>query len=206
MIAPHELVVDRADLDGFQVGKAAALGEWQAKREAEEYDRLFNRLYQRNWARKKRAADPEAARERQRRWRDENREHVRTVARERMRRKAAANRRSCVCEECGTRWTPQRRARFCSKRCRNRWHGKHPTPQRKAKRNRGIRNMSVSTAIAKVLRREPWLTLGEIVARAAGTKRGSVATLLTTWAQQGRLVHNGAKKGRRYALPGATLP
>lgn len=194
---------------GFQVGKAAAMLDWQHRREEREYAELFERLAQAKYARERRARDPEAANERSRRWRHKNRAQVRAAENER-RRVAAEKRRqnACVCGECGQRFTPEQNVkgtRWCSKRCANQHHGKRRTAR--GSRRVGERNMHVSSDILRALRRTPWLTLGQIFERMpnretwGAPKRGSVASTLTTMVRDGRIVHDGQRKNRRYALP-----
>jgi len=77
---------------------------------------------------------------------------------------------------------------------------------------RGLRNRGLIEAIVKVLTAFPWLALGEIVERVTALDRrvkspkGSVATTLTGGIKDGRLIHDGAKIRRRYAVSGTPLP
>lgn len=191
----HNVNVGGDWVDGFQVGKAAALSDWQFRKEQEEFETLCHRLYQRNWARADRVRNPEKHRRRLREWRAKNRERTRELDRRRQRAKRLETVQPCVCEECGGTWLPvdgRRSSRFCGRKCRNRWHGK------RRKRSRGIRNMQLRPTILRILRREPWLTTREIVRRDSRMKPGSVATTLTILRSAGKVVSKG-KRNIRWA-------
>lgn len=188
---------------GFQVGRAAALAEWEFRKQLREDRKLFARLYSRNWARRLRERDPERAREYCRKWRRENPERSREVERERMRRKrrAWAKLNPCTCEECGATWLPcdgRKRGRWCSKACANRWHGR----KRAAKRNRGIRRMGLRDDIKAALRAEAWLTPAQLRERLGAS--GNVVTMCPRMVEDGELVRRKVKGCRayQYALPG----
>lgn len=191
-----ERPAEHLDADSYMYGKALAIADWQAKKEQEEYERLFVRLYKRNWARAERARDPEAARERCRAWRAANQERVRKTDRARLRRKRAAAPLFCRCEECGKTWqlsVGMRRARFCERKCRNRWHGL------RRKRNRGLRNMRLVNQIFAVLRGES-LTARQAAEAIPKSSPGSVATKMSQMEGLGQLVSTGGR-GRRYSIP-----
>lgn len=191
--------------DGFQVGKSAAILDWQHAKEAREFAAYCQRLYARNWARRERAEHPERARARLKRWRDANRERLRQTSRERMRKVYEVRRPTCICDECGKLWRPapkyaakpgvrKRKARFCSLRCANRWHG-----QRRPYRYAGIRCMTIKARVLAILAATPWLTPAEVAARDERIKPTSVATLLCVWSAHGELVERRKRRpGRAY--------
>lgn len=53
--------------------------------------------------------------------------------------------------------------------------------------------MKIGPIVFELLRAEPGLSLGEICARDSTLKRGSVATKLCVWVQQGIIARNGNK-------------
>ena len=196
-----EMSFDWAEMDGFQFdGRSRAIAEWRQRKDDDEFQRLCARLYKRNWAREERRRDPEKVRQRQRDWRNANRERVRRNENERRARKRAQRPpRVCQNPRCRKEFMPQHyynTAKWCSKKCGNNYH----SVIRSRAKNRGIRNMDLEPTVIRILRQGPWLTLGEIAERAEGAKRGSIATKLTQWAKEGKLVHDGKKKWRRYAL------
>lgn len=189
--------------DGFQVGKSAALLDWQHEKERQEFKKLCQRLYSRNWARKFRERYPEKAREQCQRWREANRDRNREIERNRMRAQREKSRSLCVCEECGKSWKPaprytgrkaptERKARFCSKKCRNRWHD----VRRARARNRGLRRMDLTPSILRALRAEPWLTPGDVHERIGGSL-SSVRVILSNMGKAGELQRK--RRGRAYA-------
>ena len=210
-----DLAVDYSERAGFLTGKSAALADWAHRKEQSTYDVLFKRLYARNHARLMRERDPEGVRAKQNAWREANREHVQKQDRTRKRGLRmrqlrgegvtfrvvdGAPRRVYVvtCDACrGASEKLQPTARFCSRRCANRWHG---VPRARA-RNRGVRNMTITATVLTVLEIEPLLTLGEIHRRAPETKYHSLATLLCGWVKDGTVVRCGGARFGRYALP-----
>lgn len=190
---------DNGRIVGFMVGKTAAVADWMARTEQRGYDKLFRRLYARNWARKDRAADPERARARLRRWRAAHVERVREAGREarRARVRAAAPSNIRTCDQCGARWClvplVGRKARFCGRACANQWHGS------RRNRSRGLRNMDIRPQVLATLDVHGPLRLAELAALLPHVKRGSMATLLTVMVQTGQLRTDGAKVRRRYS-------
>jgi len=188
---------DSGAIVGFQVGKGAMMLDWAADKEDREYAALFAQLEARNDARMRRAANPERARANLQAWRDRNREKVRE--RENARRRAERERQPvvCVCEQCGESRTiayGERKGRFCGTKCKNAWHGK------RRKRSRGIRNMGLEADILQALRFHKWLTLVELHAQLPGSKRGSIASKLIVLRADGRVIDDGKKKFRAYAV------
>lgn len=190
---------------GFQVGKSAALLDHAHRKDQEAFRKLCARLYARNWSRKLRREDPERARTNCRAWREKNRERVREIERERTRKARLQRRPMCVCDQCGKRWKPapkyaatpgvrQRKGRFCSVRCANRWHGA------RRQRARGLRQMDISRVVADTLRSRPWLTPKAVCERAPQLKPGSVATLLSVWHRDGRVQRRKAGRAYEYAV------
>jgi hypothetical protein len=192
---PSALELDFVERDGYQIGKGAALVEWAAKKEAGAFKKFCGRLYQRNWARKRRQEQPERVRGNLNRWRRANGESIR--AQERARRAKKRRPIICTCKGCGKPFQTRRprAAKWCTKACSNRYWTKH-----RKSRNRGIRNMQIGPMVFAVLQAEPGLTLRELHARLPGVKRGSLATKLTVWFQEGVVVR---EKGR-YRLPPPT--
>jgi len=189
-------------VDGFQVGRAAALSDWEFRKEQADFEKLCSRLYQRNWARKFRRENPERVRANLRRWRERNRDKIN--AKERARRRAT--RPVCECVECGKTWVVpfgERKAKYCSRKCRNKWHGRKRT--REGRRNRGVRDMRLSGLVFRILRRSPWLTRNEILERAPGLKPGSVSSKLSEWVKTGALERDGTPRSYRYAVKGAAV-
>jgi hypothetical protein len=198
---PSDLELDFRERDGFQIGKAAALADWQARKEEAGFKRLCHRLYARNWARKERSRNPERVRARLNRWRAENREKVRLL--DRMRKARKRRQVILTCQWCGQKFRPKRfsTAKWCSRTCSNFYWTRH-----RKSRNRGIRNMQIEPTVFAVLRASPGLNLNELAARAVGVKRGSLATKLTEWIQKGLVVADGtwggrgSNRGRRYRM------
>lgn len=188
---------DYGRITGFQVGKAAAMLDWEAAKEDRKYAELFARLDARNNARVRRATDPERARDNLQAWRDRNREKVRAAENARRLAQRKANPVTCKCDECGAeREIPPggRPGRFCDRRCTNRWHGK------RRKRNRGIRNMNIERDILTALRMYGWLTLAGLAIKLPKAKRGSINTKLCTMRKVGQVRDDGRRKFRAYAL------
>lgn len=194
-LSPYAEIVG-GKVDGFQVGRAAAMLDSLHRKDKREFEELCRKLYARNWARKRRELDPEGVRQVHRDWRDRNREQVRKDARERARKKYRARAPLCTCAECGKKWKPApcyapvpgvttRKAKFCSLKCSNKFHGR----EKSKRKNRGLRNMSLERSVVAVLSRaERELSAAEIFdLLAPGTKRGSLATKLTDWAKKGKL-------------------
>lgn len=189
---PTDLELDFRERDGFQIGRAAALADWEARREDKAFARLCSRLYQRRWAKKRRAEQPERVRGNLCRWRRANGERIR--AQERARRAKKRKPIRLTCGHCGAAFSPRRyrTAKWCSTKCRNANHAKHRKP-----RSKGLRNMQLGPTVFAVLREEPGLTLREILERAPTVKRGSLATKLTAWVQDGSVL----RESGRYRLP-----
>lgn len=191
--------LDYSERNGFLTGKAAALSDWSFRREQKSFEKLVARLRAARW----RKANPDLARESNRRTRLKHGARYNERQRNRRRVVAARRRKPRTCEQCRRTWTPLRarstyETRFCSRRCRNAWHGRI----RSRAKNRGIRNRQLEPTLRAVLVERPWLTLPELVAAMSTAKRGSIASKLTALIQTGEVVHDGAKKWRRYALPG----
>lgn len=195
----HEDDLDWLEKASMLSGKQLALSDWSFRKEEREFKKLCARLYSRNWARRARERDPARVRERQNRWRLANRDHVRAVERryKARKRKAFVN----TCKNCGGQFRPKRyrKAIWCSRKCSNHFHG----VARAKARNRGLRNMELTSTLVSVLGETPWLTLPEIAARVPGSKYGSIASKLSAACKTGEIAHDGGKMGRRYALPGA---
>lgn len=203
---------DDVDLDyseraGFLTGKSAAIADWQHRKEQREFRKLCEALYKKKWFRDIRAAGGERwerlrarMRANRQRWRNDNREHVRAV--DRARKAARRKPRFIVCAECGAKKQIRRSkargfpSRFCSTKCRNRWHGR---PRAKA-RNRGIRQMDLVHIITAALVTRP-MTLAELRTAIPSAKAGSLATKLCTMVKAGELVDDGKRKCRRYMVP-----
>lgn len=215
-----EFPVDFSEKQGFLTGKAAAMADWAHRKEAGQYERLFERLRARNWARRDRQLRPGRAQARCLAWRRANRDRVRASDR---RQKRAARLRQLraigalvrvidgvprraylvTCGVCGARVEKlQPGAAWCSKRCANRYHG---APRSRA-RNRGLRNMTIAADAKEHLRASPWLTAHELQERMPGAKFGSLASLLCTWVKAGVLQHRKVCRGTRYALAALQAP
>lgn len=175
----NELDVDYSERNGFLTGKSAALADWFHRKEDANYEKLFERLYKRNRRRLALVAHG-----------------VPFVDVDGVSRRVF-NVVCHVCREPVTKLQPN--ARWCSKRCANRYHS---LPRSRA-RNRGIRNMTIAPTALTHLELAPGLTLRELHALMPEAKYGSLATLLCLWTKQGVLIHVGPKfRGVRYALAG----
>lgn len=197
---------DDGRIVGFGVGKEAKMRDWAARKEERYYAALFKRLAARNAARKSRSRDPERAREQVRSWRARNYERNRELDRARKRRLSEKRRHmACVCEVCGTRFTPVRNVsghKYCGESCRQRACGHRRTAE--GRRRKGLRCTTLRSDVLRALRRGPWRTARELHAalpeRQPAPSFGSLATLLTELVSSGVVRHDGAKKNRRYAL------
>lgn len=178
------LDVDYSERAGYLTGKSAALAEWKHRKEEAEYQRLFRRLRDRNYKRL-RAEE---------RLRDLPHEIV-------VKDTGKVHRRlypivCCVCHAEVTKRQPN--ARYCSRRCRNRYHD---APRARA-RNRGMRNMLIRASMLAHLELRPGLTLGELHARMPEAKYGSLASLLCEQTKAGVLTSEpaGIRNTHRYRL------
>lgn len=187
--------------NGWHIERAV---ETRAEREA--FEKLCARLYAKKWASEARGRDPERIAERQREWRRRNPEKCRAaVLRQLAKRRTGP--RTETCRVCGRAYQTTKFSQQCSKKCANRFHGK----ARSAAKNRGLRNRGLIDAIVAVLASSPWLVLAQIVERVGvldrrmRSSKGSIATALTGGLSSGRLVHDGAKMRRRYAVVGAEM-
>ena len=188
--------------DGWQMGRAARIADWKFRKEQEEFEELCRVLQHRKsslaYLEKLRSTSEgrEHLRRIHRRYRQ--RHHARLRQMERQRRLAAyqADPPVCTCRECQVTWCPlygTPRSSFCSKRCRNRWHGK------RRQRSRGLRNMSIRDQVHAVLAEDNWLSVPELVARTGANPR-SLAVCLGRWAKAGELRRRGRKREHEYAL------
>lgn len=184
--------IDYSERAGFLTGKSAAIAEWRHRKEVSDFERLCSKLYQRKWARLERQRNGTRVRERLNVWRAANRDKVR--AQERARRAAKRKPRLFTCVECGRRRETKRVAKFCSTKCRNRFHCR----PRVVAKNRGIRNMSLRPALLALLVQP--MTLRELVAALPLAKRNSIATLLSTLTRSGVLHATPQGRGRSYSL------
>lgn len=193
---------DEGQIEGFQFGgRERALQEWKEKKEAEEFAALCERLYHRKWAAKKRQTEEgrQKLQEALRRYRAENREHCNALERQRRKAKYEADPVVNQCEECGEIWiVPYERkgpksSRFCSVKCKNRWHG----IRRARRRNRGLRKMDIKPQLLRYLRRHPGSTAQEI-ATGIGAKVNSVRSLLSVWSQSPEFRREGRKPIRYF--------
>lgn len=187
-------------LTGFQFeGRERAIQEWREKKEEDEFRELVERLQKRNSARRT-AASAEGRRrlqETDRRFKARHGARINAAARRRRQQAYEANPVVNQCEECGVVWSPPyeqrvRRSRFCSRRCRNRSHG------RTRDRSLGLRDMDLRQRVLHVLR-DGALTSLEI-AEAVDGKLGSVRTCLSMWVSEGAIQSDG-RKPARYSLP-----
>lgn len=212
----EDLEVDYSERAGFLTGKAAAIADWQRKKEATEYDALFKRLYARNWQRLYREQHPEEAREKLRAWRAANPERAREAnvrhkrtKRERQLQEMKAEYRviegvprriyRITCAVCGASAEKlQPNAVWCSKVCANRYHS---APRARA-RNRGIRNMTIIPTALAHIEITPGLTLKELHARMPDASYGSLATTLTALAKREMVqrVDRPDARGQGYVL------
>lgn len=212
----EDLEVDYSERAGFLTGKAAAIADWQRKKEATEYDALFKRLYARNWQRLYREQHPEEAREKLRAWRAANPERAREAnvrqkrtKRERQLQEMKAEYRviegvprriyKITCAVCGASAEKlQPNAVWCSKVCANRYHS---APRARA-RNRGIRNMTIIPTALAHIEITPGLTLKELHARMPDASYGSLATTLTALAKREMVqrVDRPDARGQGYVL------
>lgn len=189
------------NVDGLQFdGRERRIQQWREKQDGREFAELVERLQKRNSARRARQ-DPmrmEQIRENDRRHRESGRKLVRENLRRRE--KYAADPVVNVCEECDGTWSPPyeqraKRSRFCSKRCRNKFHGRQ-----RCRPVAGLRDMGIRGKVFAFLRTNYGSTAQEI-AEATSTKIGSVRTSVCKWTRDGELVSDG-KRPARYSIAG----
>lgn len=183
------------NVDGLQFdSRARRIQEWRDKKEDAEFCALVERLQKRNAARRA-AADPvkrERMREANRRHQASGRKEAR--ARQRRREQYEANPTVNVCEQCGAKQLVPfdkkgtRPSRFCSKKCRNAWHGK------RRQRAKGLRTMNIKAKLMHVLRKGPVTSLE--ATEAVGGKYQSVKALLCRWAKAGEIISDGGKPAK----------
>jgi len=190
----HTVQVAGEWVDGYLVGKAAAMAEYAWKREKREFAALCMRLYRRNWARRWRQLNPERARSIYRRWQANHREQIRASDRARRVRRRAMNPILCCCAQCSQSWeiTRGRRSRFCSRHCRNAWHSR--------RRSIGPRVAPIVVAIIDHLRDHPWSTKAQIWASAPWLSGAGLSVRLYEMARAGRLSRRGSRKRMEYSL------
>lgn len=184
--------VDYSERAGFMVGKSAAIAEWSARREKKEFAKLVARLS----AAKTRRENPEHVRALQNAWRARNREHVRIQDRAY---KAKRRRpRIIECIVCGVRRRvraivkdARRSTKFCSRKCSNKYWGKH-----RKYRYRGLRCMTITADVLTALRAAEGLSLRELRARTPHLKPRSVATTLTQLKAKGLVYASEKVKGK----------
>lgn len=136
---------DEGWIVGFQVGKAARIADWLAKKERAETDRMINVARASKWNREhpKRRAEINARANAKPATKAKNRARARKKHAEAYRRNPII----CRCQECGSvwckvPWLKGPRPRFCGTRCyqrhRVRETGREPGPRRpKRKPSRG---------------------------------------------------------------------
>lgn len=195
---------EEGQIEGFQFGgRERSIQEWKEKKEAEEFEELCKRLYARKWAAEARRDERRSEQIRQalRRYREANREHCNRMERERRKAKYEADPVVNQCEECGEIWVVpyeqggKKSCRFCSTKCRNRYHGR----ARAKRRNRGLRNMQVKPQVLRFIGQHPGCTSQEI-ATGIRHKLGSIRSLLTDWVREGS-VQTDQGRPVRYSLP-----
>lgn len=191
---------DEGSIVGLQFdSRERAIRDWKERQDQAEFDALCERLYQRNHARRQRST-PEGRRRQQanlHRYRQRHRSRLRQRDRERRRARYEAEPIVNRCEECGAVWCPlyetkAKKSRFCSRRCRNRSHG------RRRQRSMGIRDMSLRDRLIEFLEGSPGVTTREAAA-AIGAKPASLATCLCRWTQEGWLQQTSSRPAR-YSL------
>lgn len=166
-----------------------------------QFELLCRRLAGRNHMRQKRAADPQAARDRLNAWRAANRELCRAWDKARRDRKRVWLKLQC--QECRVIYSPPKTknvfSKWCSQRCRNKHHGRIRTLE--GRRNRGIRNMRARELVLGALRAAPGSTTRQ-VSEVTGVKFGSAATLLSELTKAGVVARTGwgSHHQGRYAL------
>lgn len=192
--------LDHTDLDGFLVGKQAAIVEWAHRKEAKSFAKLVGRLY----AAKRRLDVPETVRAIQKRHRVTHREKISAKAKA----KAAQRPRPMLTCACGQGFRPRRLLRkgrgatkHCSVKCREHAWG----VARAVKKNRGLRNMNLAASLYLALD-ETGRTLRELVAAIPGAKRGSVATKLVLLRDRGVVVHEPKWRDGRWRLAAPKRP
>lgn len=187
---------DEGNVEGLQFdGRERRIQEWKDRKEAEEFAALVERLQKRN-SNRRRWNDPEK-RERMRladiKHRRSGRKQQR--ANERRREQYEAEPVINTCVECGHQEAVPyekrgaRASQFCSRKCRNRAHG------RKRQRAKGLRKMDIKPAAFRFLRSVEFATAAE-VAEAIDGKLQSVRVCLSRWAKAGEVVSDGCRPAR----------
>lgn len=139
-------------LVGFQVGKAAALLDWQHRKEAAEFERLYNRLYQRKY----RQANLEKVRARARAYAKMHRQACSLLHRLwRLRHRSEPW--LCKCEWCGDEFTVKRGTGISSP---VRPGAKGPVPGSRVPKRRRFCKRSCGDKSVRARRRERGLCSG----------------------------------------------
>ena len=130
-----------------------------------------------------------------RRWRRRNPKRRKELERKQRRKKREANPRRFRCRECGVDIivVHGRSRKFCSRRCRNGWHG-----PRRTDRNRGLRQMDIRSTILGILRHGEWMSKRDILGAAPHLKPQSVSTTLGALAASGSISKRGNTRTMRY--------
>lgn len=193
-----EIFDAEGNIDGFEIsGKARRIQDWRDKKEEREFAKLVEKLQKRNAARKASKDEAKLARMREhdRRHRASGKKELRK--KQRIREKYAANPVVNVCEECSKSVVVpfekhgQRKSRFCSNKCRQRFHGR----ERSFRRKRGIRDMATAERIMCFLSTVDAATSAEIV-EATQSKVSSVRTMLWRFVKEGKVAMEGRYKSR----------
>lgn len=200
MPVDHTIKIGEEWVDGFLIGKAAALSEWSLRKEIDdpEFKRLCKRLYKRNWYRKNNKRLRLRMLESCRQYRARYPERLKESSRRHKRKKREQNPRYFRCRDCDAEIVVihGQDRRFCDARCRDRYHGKQRV------RSKGILNMELWPVTQRILRAEPWLTCKQIHERAPQLLYKSLVVQISYRFKKGHLIRRGARRKYEYALPG----
>jgi len=180
--------------DGFLVGKAAALADWQHRRERAEFLKLTKVLSRRRTAAKERKDRPEVVRAREARWREAHRDYMRAKYRAHYARKVAGRAPKC-CAICGAE-VQNRKRTTCGAECK--------AEARRHVRRTGRNTTGLFARVAAILRRHPaGLTARAIWLQSPSLKLQSLRVMLLAYAKRGLLVGQRSGKANVYALRAA---
>lgn len=197
----HTIKVGDDWVDGFLIGKAAAMSEWALRKEIDdpEFERLCRRLYKRKWARENHERLKERLLESCRRYRARHPERLKEINRRAKRKRREQNPRSFRCRDCDAEIVVihGQGRKFCDARCRDRYHGSRRT------RSRGIINTELWSTVQELLRAEPWLTCRQISERAPQLNYKTLVVQLSYHFKKDHLIRRGAVRKYKYALPEA---
>lgn len=192
------------DEDGQIVGmqfdtRERAIQQWREKKEAEDFDRLCDRLVARNRARARRATQQGRIANRRASTKFYRRNRDKICAARRRARKAEYDADPVVhqCEWCGQHWSPEydncrgkSNVRFCSDRCR--WQHRNSRRFKKSDRRAKIRQ-----EILEFVTKHPGSTSIEIIESLAA-KRHSTLKVLKRMVDSGQLSRTGTPRRFRY--------